>query len=198
MLRSRLPKRRGYSNLLCTSVHICSDLVRRSSASLPLLQHRHLPGPLPSAAHYSMAHTKHEAQPLRRSARIASKPKPPPGPPSICEPCRKGPFAAQLGLFHPEGYSYLVWRSQIKQRASSGCPWCKFLLDNMFPYLRSDKAKPPRRVEVSLEFKQEYWYTPISAQILQVEVAFPSATCIHRFKRLTTSSGGSSNHTQRT
>lgn len=102
-----------------------------------------------------MARNKREAQPLRRSARIASKSKLPPKPLSICEDCWKGPFAAQLGLFHTPlkiigndklqhgGYTYFVSRSKITQRASTGCAWCNFVL-------RHVRSHPARRLKITV------------------------------------------------
>ncbi|KAL1946201.1 hypothetical protein VTO73DRAFT_15328 [Trametes versicolor] len=132
-----------------------------------------------------MARSKHEAQPLRRSARIALKPMLPPEQPSLCEACWNGPFAAQLGLLHPRGYSYFVWRSQIRQRASSGCPWCQLLVDELFPRLRPNKARPEHRLKITLTLKKVMSFTPIDAQELQVSTSSGKG---HLDKILTTSS----------
>lgn len=147
-----------------------------------------------------MTPTKREVQPRRYSTSIASKPKLPLKPPSICEPCRKGPFAAQLGLFRPEGYSYFVWPSQVKQRASFGCVWCRVLRDMFFvPPWWYNEIEPERRLKITLTSGKEPGSTPTDTQFLEVrwsDSESESLDCL--CSPVTTSSGESSNHTQRT
>lgn len=110
----------------------------------------------------------------------------PPRPPSVCEACWKGPFAAHLGLFHPRlrtkishvsedyedgGFSYLVSGWQTMQHASAGCDWCQLLLDGIMP--RNRKARVDEklvhrflRVAVGLQDTKEM--TPTGVQRLVV------------------------------
>ncbi|EIW52284.1 HET-domain-containing protein [Trametes versicolor FP-101664 SS1] len=73
----------------------------------------------------------------------------PPRPPSVCDTCWKGPFAAHFGLpcaspqdgqwyrTWPEEISYSTSKATLASRADAGCVWCQFLLrqagDNEFP-----------------------------------------------------------------
>lgn len=101
--------------------------------------------------HSSMACTELEAQPPRHSVGIASNPEfnLPPRPSSICENCWTGPFSAQLGLSHDGGYSYLAWTSELEQRASAGCAWCKLLLGKISRG-RQFKEQPERRLSIKV------------------------------------------------
>lgn len=187
--------RRGYKDRACIIPATRTSLLPPLFPSLPRTDaYRTLP------PHPSMVRTKREVQPLRRSTRIPSKPKLPLKPPSICEPCRKGPFAAQLGLFRPEGYSYFVRRSQINQRASFGCVWCKCLRDKLPLQDQSNRTKPEGRLKITLTTaKVESDFTPIDTQMLEVLWSDSDTKPLPLLcSFLTTSSGESSNYMQRT
>lgn len=149
-----------------------------------------------------------EARPLRRSARIKSKPKSPSKPLTLCTPCQKGPFAAQLGLFHPPlelhpnetydhgGYTYTVIMSQMRRRASTGCAWCTLLLGQITSQHNATRRKgqpaPPSRFEIALGFEPSEGYTPVETQKFRV--------CMNPGKRLfdvilQTSKGASARYT---
>ncbi|KAL1937510.1 hypothetical protein VTO73DRAFT_13096 [Trametes versicolor] len=120
-----------------------------------------------------MSRIKHYVQILCYSARIAFKPtgKLAPKPPTLCERCWKGPFAAQLGLFHHEGYSYFVWRSQVKQGASSGCLWCKLLLDECLLVQDWPKKTKPQCRKITLTSCRSQGLVEFGVQMLQVLVS---------------------------
>lgn len=173
---------------------ICPRLVRRSSRLAPRssrLPLRTLPPRSP------MSRIKRYVQILCYSARIAFKPtgKLPPKPPSLCEHCWKGPFAAQLGLFRPEGYSYFVWRSQIKQGASSGCLWCSLLQDDCFLEIDWPKKTKPQCRKITLTSCRSPGLVEFGVQMLQVLVSNCSVPLGYF---LTTSFGEFSIYTQRT
>lgn len=153
--------------------------------------------------HSSMARTELEARPPRHSPGIASHHESnlPPRPSSTCEHCWTGPFAAQLGLFRNGGYSYLVLESEMEQRASSGCAWCKLLLGEIsrgrrWRRFKRVKELPERRLSIKVMIEQpQVRFTPTDVQ--ELRVSMDDKTWVLQMY-LTTLESGSINHTQRT
>lgn len=133
----------------------------------------------------------------------------PPRPPSVCEECWKGPFAARLGLFHSRlrtkvshasedyeegGYSYLVSGWQTIQHASTGCDWCQLLLDgivSLTPKARVDEQLVHRSLNIVVGFQDTKEMTPAGVQRLVVM----EGTSNVLFRRgLQTSAGEFANH----
>ncbi|KAH9849434.1 heterokaryon incompatibility protein-domain-containing protein [Lenzites betulinus] len=113
----------------------------------------------------------------------------PPRPPSVCQPCWEGPFAAHLGLFSPPlhyrgrgGYSYTTSLAALEARAAEGCSWCSLLLSLRTSMLDVDLEYSGRRTE---QFKVAMGcadpqdnrgiYTPAHAQQFQVKL---DRTCV--------------------
>lgn len=182
-------------------MHVCTDMPATRASLLPPPSSRLPLRTLPTR--FPMSRIKRYVQTLCYSARIAFKPtgKLPPKPPSLCEHCWKGPFAAQLGLFHPEGYSYFVWRSQVKQGASSGCLWCNFLQDTMtlFESPAQDWPKKPKPQYCKITLTSDYCsdLTTVDARRLEVNISNMYGLYMLCYY-LTTSFGEFSIYTQRT
>lgn len=107
-----------------------------------------------------------------------------PRPPSLCEACWEGPFAAHLGLLSEpldisgdesvgRGYAYTTSWAALESRASapgrpdSGCQWCRLVLDTRE---EEDTSTAPLRVVVGAlgEFRRAC--TPQGTQGLSIYI----------------------------
>lgn len=112
----------------------------------------------------------------------------PPRPPTICQVCWEGPFAAHLGLFAPrtplpdlhknawctDGYSYSTSWAELQSRADAGCTWCRFLFEmRTGSDMPSGRAEGPLKVTVGESIDWHYplrGVSPRTTQQLQVRI----------------------------
>ena len=107
-----------------------------------------------------------------------------PRPPSLCEACWKGPFAAHLGLLSEPldlsgdesvrgGYAYTTSWAALESRASapgqpdSGCQWCRLVLDTRE---EEDTSTAPLRVVVGDRGELRRACTPQGTQGLSIYI----------------------------